>query len=73
MFPSINCEFIDSNNDEILVHSVLIEIFLFSNCFTYVLRGSFRFNLNWIRFVFLPNKIELIASIEFGYGTHNFD
>ena len=51
----------------ILVHSGLIETFLFSNCFTYILSRSFRFNLNWIRFVFLPNKIELIGSIEFDW------
>ena len=33
MFPSINCEFIDFNNDEILVHSGLIEIFSASHTY----------------------------------------
>ena len=48
----------------IFVNSGLIEIFLFSNCFTYILEGDVS---NWMRFVFLPNKIELTASIEFDW------
>ena len=51
--------------------SGLIEIFLFSNCFTYIPGRSFRFNLNWLRFVFLPNKIELTASIKFGNKSNS--
>ena len=54
----------------ILDNSKLTEIFLFSNCFKYILGEiSFRFSRNWMRFVFLPNKIELIATI----GSIEFD
>ena len=75
-FPcAVHVPSIDSSvNLSILKHlnnknfsSGLIEIFLFSNCFTYIPGRYFRFNLNWIRFVFLPNKIQLIGSIEFDW------
>ena len=74
-FCAVHVPSIDSSvNLSILKHfnnknfsSGLIEIFLFSNCFTYIPGRSFRFNLNWLRFVFLPNKIELIGSIEFDW------
>ena len=74
-FCAVHVPSIDSSvNLSILKHlnnknfsSRLIEIFLFSNCFTYIPGRYFRFNLNWIRFVFLPNKIELIGSIEFDW------
>ena len=55
-FPISNLSILDSSR--------LIEIFLFSNCFKYILGDiSFGFSRNWMRFVFLPNKIELIATI----------
>ena len=74
-FCAVHVSSVDSSvNLSILKHfnhknfsSGLIEIFLFSNCFTHIPGRSFRFNLNWLRFVLLPNKIELIGSIEFDW------
>ena len=51
---------------KIPVNSGLIEIFLFSSCFNYILGGDLSV-FNWMCFVFLPNTIELISSIEFDW------
>ena len=53
------------NNDDFSSFRVNWNIFVFK--LLHMLGRSFRFNLNWIRFVFLPNKIELIGSIEFDW------
>ena len=45
-------------------------IFVFKLLQIHTRGRSFRFNWNWMRFIFLPNKIQLIASIEFGNRTH---
>ena len=52
-----------------LVNSRLIEIFAFSNCFTCMLEGDFSdfIETGCVLIVFLPNKIELIGSIEFDW------
>ena len=63
----VNLSILNHFNKTILVHSGLIEIFLLSNCFRYIPERSFRFNWTWMRFVFLPKKIELMASIEFDW------
>ena len=70
MFPSIDLSVNLSilkhfNNDDFSSFRVNWNIFVFK--LLHMLGRSFRFNLNWIRFVFLPNKIELIGSIEFDW------
>ena len=45
-------------------------IFYFKVLHIHTKGRSFRFNWSWMRFVFLPNKIELIPSIEFHNLTH---
>ena len=51
----------------------LIEIFLISNCFTYIVEGETSVSIEIgcvFQFVFLPNKVEVIASIEFINRAH---
>ena len=78
MFPSINCEFIEFESlkqwrSDFSSFQVNWNIFVW-NCFKYILERCFQFKWNWIqrkRFVFLPNKIELTASIEFGNKSNS--
>ena len=78
MFPSINCEFIEFESlkqwrSDFSSSQVNWNIFVW-NCFKYILERCFQFKWNWIqrkRFVFLPNKIELTASIEFGNKSNS--
>ena len=78
MFPSINCEFIEFESlkqwrSDFTSFQVNWNIFVW-NCFKYILERCFQFKWNWIqrkRFFFLPNKIELTASIEFGNKSNS--
>ena len=62
----VNCEFIDFEllklMIKILLNSGLVEIFFVFKLLQIHIKGR-SFQFNWMHFVFLPNKIKLIASM----------